>query len=305
MTKAPATRRTRRTARAAATASAAPLAVAGTLPAARPAAPVPHLAARSVLAGAVVLLPALDAAWPTDPPRRRSPVRRRLAALVAAALVVAAVAATFAGTHVVLARLVDAAPVTGNTFATGTWVTATTWYLHNNPTPPTGATAAQFNLALNTTAPTATTLFNYDTGCDSRIGRVVKRGTGLVTEAGACTYATWRSSALATARTLNGTASLTVYARKATSGGNAPTLRAFLRVYNPITTAYTELGTANATITTEPSVAFASAALSWTLASVTVPLGSQVEVKIVATGGTRDVDMSYDITTNASSLTLP
>ncbi len=267
--------------------------------------PVPHVAARSALADGAALLPPLDAAWPVDPPRRASRVRRRLAAFVAAGLVVAAAVAAFAGTTVVLARLTDAAAVTSNTLATGTWVTATTWYLHNNPTPPTGNTTPQFNLALNATVPTATTLFNYDTGCESRAGRSFNRNTGLVTEAGSCRYATWRSTALAAARTLNGTATVTVYARKASSGGTAPTLRAFLRVFDPGTSGYTELGTANATITTEPSVAFAAYALSWILASVSVPAGRQVEVKIVATGGTRDPEIAYDTTTYPSSLLLP
>ena len=96
-----------------------------------------------------------------------------------------------------------------------------------------------------------------------------------------------------------------MFARKATSGGTAPTLRAILRAFNPGTSTYTELGTANATITTEPTAAFASYVLTWTLASVSVPVGRQVEVKIVATGVTSDVDIAYDITANASSLTLP
>jgi len=158
------TRRTRRPSRAAAPA-----------PAAGTRLPVPHVAARSALAHAAQLLPPLDAAWPPESPRRRSPVRRRLAALLAAGLVVAAVAATVAGTQVVLARLIDAAPVTGNTLATGSWATGTTWYLHDNPTPPIANTAAQFNLALNTTAPTATALFNCDTNCESRAGRSTGR----------------------------------------------------------------------------------------------------------------------------------
>jgi hypothetical protein len=137
VTRAASTRRTRRPIRAAAPArTGAPAPAAGTR------LPVPHIAARSALAGAAVLLPAIDAAWPPEAPRRRLPVRRRLAALLAAGLVVAAVVATFAGTQVALARLVDATPVTGNTFATGSWATGTTWYLHDNPTPPTGDAAA-------------------------------------------------------------------------------------------------------------------------------------------------------------------
>jgi hypothetical protein len=266
---------------------------------------VPHVAARSALADAAALLPPLDAAWPALRPPRRSPARRRLAALVAAGLVVAAASVALAGSHVVLARLVDAAAVTGNTFATGSWATATTWYLHNNPTPPTGDTAAQFNLALNATAPAATTLYNHDTNCEVRAGRLINRNTGLVTEATTCRYANWRSAALAAARTLNGTATLTVYARKASAGGTAPTLRAFLRVLNPSTSTYTELGTANATITTEPTLPFASYALSWTLASVSVPAGRQIEVTIVALGGTREPEIAYDTAAYSSALTLP
>ena len=300
MTRAPAARRTRRPVRAA-----APSPVAGAFPAAGTRLPVPHVAARSALAGAALLLPALDAAWPPAAPRRRSPVRRRLAALLAAGLVVAAVAATVAGTQVVLARLVDAAPVTGNTFATGSWATGTTWYLHNNPTPPTANTAAQFNLALDATAPTATTLYNYDTGCESRAGRSIRRNTGLVTETGACRYATWRSTAFAVARTLNGPETLTVWARKTSTLGAAPTLRVFLRVFNPATSIYTELGAANVTVATESTSPWVARTPSWLLASVTVPAGSQVEIKLVALNGTRDVEIAYDTTAYPSALTLP
>ena len=84
VTRSPATRRTRRTARAVASTS-----VTGSVLAVA-CGPVPHLAARSALAGAAVLLPSLDAAWPPEtrspsdarpsPPRRpsrRRPCRRR------------------------------------------------------------------------------------------------------------------------------------------------------------------------------------------------------------------------------------
>ena len=267
--------------------------------------PVPHVAARSVLAGAAALVPPLDAAWPVVASPRRSPVRRRLAALVAAGLVVAAASVALAGSHVVLARLVDTAAVTGNTFATGSWATATTWYLHNNPTPPTGNTVAQFNLALDATAPTAATLYNYDMNCDSRAGRSINRNTGLVSEATTCRYATWRSAPLAAPRTLNGTATLAVWARKTSTLGVNPTLRAFLRAFDPATSMYTELGTANVTVTTESTSPWAAYSPSWSLASVAVPVGQQIEVKLVAVGGTRNVEVAYDTTAYPSSLALP
>ena len=126
-----------------------------------------------------------------------------------------------------------------------------------------------------------------------------------MSEATTCNYGTWRSAALGAARTLNGTATLAVWARKTSTLGTNPTLRAFLRVFNPSTSAYTELGTANVTVTTESTSAWAAYNLTWSLASVSVPAGRQVEVKLVATGGTRNVEIAYDTTAYRSSLTLP
>ncbi|HSW42448.1 MAG TPA: hypothetical protein VLM76_08070, partial [Patescibacteria group bacterium] len=153
--------------------------------------------------------------------------------------------------------------------------------------------------------PTATTLFNYDTGCDSRAGRSINRNTGLVTETGSCRFATWRSAALGSARTLSGTATLLVWARKTSSGGTNPTLRTFLRVFDPGTSAYVELGAANVTVSTEPTAPWVAHTPSWSLAGVTVPAGRQIEIRIVATGGTRNIEIAYDTTALASSLTLP
>ena len=271
------------------------------VPSARPI----HLVPRSVLALAPALVPDFDPFPAEVPAPRRPPVRRRLAAFVVAALFVAAVAVAFAGSRIVLAQFVATATVTSNTFATGAWATTTTWYLHNNPSPPTANTTAQLNLPLDATAPTAATLYNYDTNCESRAGRSINRNTGLVTETGACRYATWRSAALAGARTLNGTATLSVWARKTSTGGTNPTLRAFLRVFDPGTSTYTDLGAANATVTAGGTSAWARLDLAWALSSVGVPAGRRIEIKLVATGGTRNVEIAYDTTTLASSLTLP
>ncbi len=249
---------------------------------------------------------ALPDRGPTSPPRRLASLRRRLAALAAAALVVAAAALAAGGTRVVLATFTDAAGVAG-TFSTGTWTTSTptTWYLHNDPTPPAGNTAAQSILALDEVAPTAGTLYNYDTDCDTRAGRAIDPGTGLVSEAGACRVATWRSAPLAATRTLDGTALLSMWARKSRSGGANPTLRAFLRVFDPATSTYTELGSANGTVVPNARQAWAAVNLTWTLNGVTIPVDARVEVKVVTTGGTRDPEIAYDTTGQPSSLTLP
>jgi len=224
--------------------------------------------------------------------------------MIAAALCLSALGG-FSGARATLALMTGSGTVSHNTITTGAWATATTWYLHNNPTPPVANTTAQFNLALNGTAPTATTLVNYDTDCDARVGRSINRGGGAVTETGACLYATWRSAALSAARTLNGTATLTIWARKSAANGSNPTLRAFLRVFDPGTSTYVALGSANVSVTNDSSTAWASYALNWSLASVSVPAGRQIEIKIVATGSNRDPEIAYDTTATATSLQLP
>jgi hypothetical protein len=219
--------------------------------------------------------------------------------------VVGLVVAAFAGTRVVLARFTDAADVTASTFATGSWGTDTTWYLHNRPTPPSGDTVAQLNLALDGSVPTAATLPNYDTDCDTRTGRALVRGSGLVSESTACRYATWRSAPLAEVRTMNGMATAAIYARKSVSGGTDPTLRAFLRVFDPAMSTWTELGAANAVVIPNANQAWVAPALAWNLVNVTIPAGRVIELKLVATGGTRDLEVAYDTTAHASALTLP
>jgi hypothetical protein len=285
--------------------------------------PVPKLiriAPRSAVAGATEVRPAIAAASGTPPDLvlvhddagtegagsggRLRAIRRRLAALAAAALVVAVLALAAGGTRVVLATFTDQADV-GASFATGTWSEPTTWYLHNDPTPPTGNTPARALLAMDATAPTGTTLHNYDTGCDSRPGRRIARGAGSAAESTACRFATWRSAPLAAGRTVDGTASLAIWARKAASGGTNPTLRAYLRVLDPGTGTYQELGAADATVIPNANQAWARLDLAWAFDAVTVPAGSQLEVLVVATGGTRDAEIAYDTTGQPSALTLP
>ena len=274
-----------------------------------------HVTPRSVLAGAPGLIPAIEAVPGADPaaveaaaplvPRRRLAARQRLAALLTAGVVLGMVAVAVAGGRVVLAQYTSSVAVSSNSLATGTWITPTTWYLHNNPTPPSAATTAQFGLGLNAVAPTVATLYNYDTNCEARAGRSLVLGTGLVGEATLCDYATWRSAALPSSRVLNGTATLVVWARKTSTLGTNPTLRAFLRDLNPGNSTYTELGTANVTVTTESTAASAKYSLTWTLASVRVPAADAIELKLVATGGNRNIEIAYDTTTTVSSLALP
>ena len=198
-----------------------------------------------------------------------------------------------------LAQLTAAASIGGSSLTAGGWVL----YLHNAPTPPTAATKAQFGLSMTTTASTQATLQNYDSDCDSVAGRELLRGTALATETGLCKYASWRTSTYAAARPIKGVVTLRTWCRKTGSGGTNPSLTAYLRDYDPTTTTYVELGAASGAVVTNSGSAFAQLALTWTLAT-SVPAGHQLELKLVAGGGTLDANLAYDTTGQLSRLVL-
>jgi hypothetical protein len=222
----------------------------------------------------------------------------RLRAPVAGVAVAVLIASAHLAPTISLARLIDSATTNGT-------LTTTTWsYLHNRPTPPVGNTTAQFALLMDGTVPTAIALPNYDTNCDALAGRVIVRNTGAVTEATVCRYANWQTTVFAGGKTLNGTATLRLYARKATAAGTNPTLSAYLRDFNPVTSTYVTIGSATAAITTDATAPFAQYTFSWSLAT-SLAAGHQLELKLAAAGGNRDVNLAYDITANPSYLHLP
>jgi signal peptidase I len=92
---------------------------------------------------------------------------QRAVAAGAAVLVVGAAAPAFAAFGATTTSA-------GNSFAAGTW--AQTLYLHNTPTPPVGDTVSHAALPLSAAAPTAATLYNYDTDRDSAPGLTILKG---------------------------------------------------------------------------------------------------------------------------------
>jgi hypothetical protein len=82
------------------------------------------------------------------------------------------------------------------------------FYLHNNPTPPTGDTSSHTVLPFDGTAPTASVLYNYDTDRDTAGGLVLaKSGLGL-SEIDSTKYQIW---SLPGWRDLDGNAVLTLW----------------------------------------------------------------------------------------------
>ena len=186
-------------------------------------------------------------------------------------------------------------------------VTAGTWayYLHNNPTPPTANTVAQYNLTMTTTVPTATTLFNYDTNNANRPGRGITRNNppspGLAT---AYRYVNWRTPALVTALALTGNVTVDLWSATNTATANRNgSLIAYLRDFNPTAGTYVEI--ANATYTGAYAVGrtYYERPILVAVAPVyTLAVGHMLEVKIESPTATSQNNMlvAYDTTADSS-----
>ena len=97
---------------------------------------------------------------------------------------------------------------TGNTVTAASSFGASVFYLHNDPTPPTGDTASHAVLPFDGTVPTASVLYNYDSDRDSDDGLVLaKSGPGL-SETDLTKYQIW--SVLGPIN-LNGSTTLTLW----------------------------------------------------------------------------------------------
>jgi hypothetical protein len=190
--------------------------------------------------------------------------------------------------------------VGANGFTAGTWA----YYLHNNPTPPTANTTAQYNLTMTTVVPTATVLYNYDTSAN-RPGRGITRNNppspGL---ARAFRYVNWRTPALASALSLNGTITVDIWsATNIATANTTGSLIAYLRDYNPAAGTYVEI--ANATYTGVYAVGrtYYERPIAVTVSpSYSIVAGHMLEVKIESPTATSQNNMlvAYDTTTDSS-----
>jgi len=188
-----------------------------------------------------------------------------------------------------------------NSFTAGTWA----YYLHNNPTPPTANTTAQYNLTMTSTAPTATVLRNYDTNGANRPGRGITRNNppspGLVT---ALRYVNWRTPALAVSLTLSGNVTVDIWsATNAAAVNRTGSLIAYLRDYNPATGTYVEIANATRTASYAAGRTYYETPISVAVApAYTLAAGHMLEVKLESPTATSQNNMlvAYDTTTDSS-----
>ena len=124
-----------------------------------------------------------------------------------------------------------------------------TYYLHNNPTPPTGDTDAQKDLPMDEVQPSALTLYNYDYDLelehlDPRPGRRIDESSGILEELDSLKeYQNWRTTDNYTIDThILGSVLINLWAAPDRFDyNNDGEFMVFLRDYDPVSDNYTEI----------------------------------------------------------------
>ena len=178
--------------------------------------------------------------------------------------------------------------------------TYTAHYLHNAPTP--ANSTAVSPMPIYTTAPTATTLFNYDTNQDGAPGRLVLRGGNDGTSS-TSSMANWRWQ-MSGAKTYRGDALLTLFV--ADPDGDLDTnvaLTVYIR-YQASGNTYTTAVTASTTVA--PGTSFQAVNLTIPV-DFTVANNKRWEVKVVAQSvvGADDVVLAYGTVDQPAKIEMP
>jgi len=181
------------------------------------------------------------------------------------------------------------------------------WFLHNRPVPPVGNTGSQANLPLNPSAPTASTLYNYDTDRDGFPGRLIQKGSSGAGETDLSKYQNWISDPLASPLATGGAVTVTFYsAIKDFGQSKTGNVTVFLRDFNGST--YTNFCTGSLTQANWQGGAstWVRKTLTLSCGSYTLAAGRRLEVKFVVGGDAGDdLWFAYDTTAHASEVGLP
>jgi len=238
---------------------------------------------------------------------RRISARRAAPFGVAVALAIGSLAGA-AGPRTALAVFGDSEAASA-TLTTAASFSATTYYLHNNPSPPVGNTNAQANLAMNTTAPSATALFNYDADQDAAPGRLVLRGGSGASESTLTRYQNWLGpTAPLLGQSINGTITVEFWSSVANFTPGVPgEVTVFLRDNDSVLGLSTEI--ASATVSAADWQAGSSGWVKRTVTfnvNVLLLVGRRLEVKLIVPASSgADMWLAYDTTLYRSRVRLP
>jgi hypothetical protein len=181
--------------------------------------------------------------------------------------------------------------------------TETSYFLKTNST---GNTISSATLPLSTTAPTLTTLFNYDTNRDAVAGLLLaKTGQGLA-ETDATKSQRWNMSTVSPV-TLSGNARVTLWsAMKSFEANKAGAVQVGLYDCNSTVSTCSLLGSNSITSSNwSPTGGWVSR--DWDLGTLnhTVQAGRILQVRVVVLGSSGDdMNFAYDTTTYRSVLTM-
>lgn len=121
-----------------------------------------------------------------------------------------------------------------------------TYYLHNNPTPPSGDTDAQADLPMDENNPTADAFYNYDQNYDSNPGRKIEQSDGGPDGLEIKEYQSWLTDIYTEDIYFQGTTVINLYiAPDGFNFDNPGSLRAYLRDYDPVSGTYTEINSSD------------------------------------------------------------
>ena len=176
-------------------------------------------------------------------------------------------------------------------------------HLHNNPTPPTGNTRMQHPLPMDADAPTATTLFNYDSDRDSRAGRLIQKG-GSATTTDGTKFQNWRTQTFGQDVDIEGDVTFEFWSA----------MKDFKTDKRGHVVAYLMDGsTVIASASVNPTTNWQGGSLTWVEKSVTftgvndtIAAGSFLQLRVVV--GNRSSDdmwFAYDTASFQSTLTMP
>ncbi|HZI65092.1 MAG TPA: hypothetical protein VFF17_00870 [Thermoanaerobaculia bacterium] len=160
---------------------------------------------------------------------------------------------------------------------------------------------------MNKTAPTAATLFNYDTDRDGFPGRLIQKGSSGVGETDISKYQNWISDPLASPLAAGGTVNVTFFSAVKDFGQNkAGSVTVFLRDANGTSATNICSGTLTLSNWQGGSSTWVSRTVSFNCGSYTIPAGRRLEVKlVVAAAAGDDMWFAYDTTSYPSEVRLP
>lgn len=182
-----------------------------------------------------------------------------------------------------------------------------TYYLHENPYPPLGDSTSAATLPMSGSAPSATTLYNYDTDMDSGPGIVIERGGSGAGETDADRYQSWIGPAAAAAFTIDGSVSLSVWsAVREFEEDKAATLAAYLRDCSGSACTLVGSATHSDADWQDGYTGWRPAGLTITTGTYTLAPGHWLELKLIVPNSSEDdLWFAYDTTTYDSHIRIP